>query len=232
MCLTPPPLRSGSVPASASATAVMRGARPLPPHPPAGSESRCAVCGRSTRRRAWVVACALALGAQVACGSSTPASRYAARQEGCAVKRFAGEPTLSVDDLGIVSVDCIPGVRSCERQLLDAVCSRGGDVVWGLGDDAITATHRVGHAAHSRRAAQGARERGCAIQVFADAPPIRTENIGQVTATCDRDDSKEVCLRELEDQACLLGADVLWQVSGPSPQLDKQRTRGRAAHTK
>src|SRR5258708_32703122 len=36
MSLTPPPLRSGSVPAIASPTAGMGGARPLPPHPPAG----------------------------------------------------------------------------------------------------------------------------------------------------------------------------------------------------
>jgi hypothetical protein len=34
MSLTPPPLRSGSVPATSSATAGMGGARPLPPNPP------------------------------------------------------------------------------------------------------------------------------------------------------------------------------------------------------
>ena len=39
LSLTPPPLRSGSVPATTSATAGMGGARPLPPHPPAGTES-------------------------------------------------------------------------------------------------------------------------------------------------------------------------------------------------
>src|SRR5260370_27647496 len=38
MSLTPPRLRRGSVPATAFATAGMGGARPLPPHPPAGSE--------------------------------------------------------------------------------------------------------------------------------------------------------------------------------------------------
>jgi hypothetical protein len=40
MSLTPPPLRSGSVPASVVATAGMGGARPLPPHPPAGKSAR------------------------------------------------------------------------------------------------------------------------------------------------------------------------------------------------
>ena len=230
MSLTPPPLRSGSVPATQSATAGVggrgpeqqpgAGAQPLPPHPPAG---------HTLATLSWAFG---ALAALVACGSSTPASRYPAREEGCPVKRFAGESTLVVDDLGIVSVDCIPGVRSCERQLLDAVCSKGGDVAWGLGDNAITATHRVAHAAHSQRATQGPRERGCPVQVFVDAPPMHTENIGPVTATCDGDDSKEVCLRELEDQACLLGGDVLWQVSGPTAQMGKQRMRGRAAHTK
>ena len=65
---------------------------------------------------------------------------------------------------------------------------------------------------------------------------MHTENIGPVTALCNEDDSVEVCTRELADQACLLGADVLWQVDGPAPESTengpKQRMRGRAAHTR
>jgi hypothetical protein len=78
--------------------------------------------------------------------------------------------------------------------------------------------------------------RGCTVQVFQDAPPMRTENLGPVTAKCAEADSRDVCLRELEDQACLLGGDVLWQVDGPTPEATSsgtgQRMHGRAAHTK
>ena len=77
---------------------------------------------------------------------------------------------------------------------------------------------------------------GCAVQVFRDVPPMRTENIGQVTARCAEGDARDVCLRQLEDQVCLLGGDVLWQVDGPTPEATSsgmgQRMRGRAAHSK
>jgi hypothetical protein len=148
------------------------------------------------------------------------------------VKSFPGEPPGAVDDLGVVTIDCTGNGNMCSRQLLDAVCARGGDVAWGLGENSLTATHLVAHAAHTRRATQGPRDRGCAVQVFPQAPTVPTENIGPVVAICDQDDTRDVCLRELEDQACLLGGDVLWQVEGPSPQANKQRMTGRAAHSK
>jgi hypothetical protein len=165
------------------------------------------------------------------CGGA-PDARYPSREAGCPVKSYPGEAGIPVDDLGTLTIDCAGGRGTCERQLFDEVCKRGGDVAWGLGENALTATHIVAHAAHSRRATQGPRERGCAVQVVADAPPRHTENVGPVTAVCNGDDSREVCLRELEDQACLLGGDVLWQVDGPTPEGDKQRMHGRAAHTK
>jgi hypothetical protein len=181
---------------------------------------------------AWPRAALLVL-ALVACGGSSPDARYPARPHGCPVKSIAGQPTLPVDELGLVQVQCATGgAGACERELLDEVCKRGGDVAWGLGDNALTATTIVAHAAHTRRAAPATRERGCDVRVFADAPPIPTENIGEVTALCAADDSREACTRELQDQACLLGGDVLWQVEGPRPEGDKQRMRGRAAHTK
>ncbi len=160
------------------------------------------------------------------------AARYPAREPGCPVRTFAGESTIPVDDLGLTSLDCVAGGKSCERQLLDAVCAQGGDVAWGLGENSLGAAHLSAHVAHSRRATQGARERGCAVQVFDDAPSLKTENIGPVRALCDPDDSRETCLRELEDQVCLLGGDVLWQVEGPTQGGDKQRMNGRAAHTR
>lgn len=171
---------------------------------------------------AWLVA---------ACAGPAPDARYPQRGQGCAVKPFPSEPPYDVDDLGTVTVDCEPG-RSCQRQLFDAVCTRGGDVAWGLGDNALSASRLAAHAAHTRRAATQTRDRGCAVQVFDQAPPVRTENIGPVSAVCGEDDSQEICLRELEDQVCQLGGDVLWQVEGPSRHGNRQRMTGRAAHTK
>lgn len=152
------------------------------------------------------------------------------------MKTYPGAPPVAVDDLGIVTVDCSGSRGACERQALDLVCHRGGDVAWGLADNSLTPTNLVLHAAHTRRAVAAARERGCSVQVFADAPAIATENVGPVTALCSPDDTKDVCLRELEDQVCLLGGDVLWQVEGPTPEATtegyRQRMRGRAAHAK
>jgi hypothetical protein len=182
------------------------------------------------------LALAVAL-ATVACGGSTPDARYPAREDGCPVKLYPGQSGIPVDDLGTVQVDCPPDGRgACERALENAVCRRGGDVVWGAGENALNAPTMVGHAAHSKRATQGPRERGCTVQVFPGSPVVPTENIGPVKALCSMDDSRDVCERELEDQACLLGADVLWQVDGPTPENTsngtKQVMHGRAAHTK
>ncbi len=141
---------------------------------------------------------------------------------------------MAVDDLGTVTVECARG--GCEREALDVVCRRGGDVAWGLADNSLTATKLVVHAAHTRRAIGGPRERGCAVRVFRDAPPMATENVGPVTALCSPDDSEDVCLRELQDQVCMVGGDVLWQVDGPAPvgtpEGRKLRMHGRAAHSK
>jgi len=159
-------------------------------------------------------------------------ARYPAREAGCPVKVFPDAPRMAVDGLGDVTVDCAAAGGACERRFLDEVCKRGGDVAWGVAGNAISATHVVVHAAHTRRVTQGPRERGCSVRVFTDAPPGRTENIGPVTAICSEDDSREVCERELEDQVCLLGGDTLWQVDGPSREGNKQRMYGRAAHSK
>ena len=172
-----------------------------------------------------------------ACGGTAPDSRYPARRDGCAVKRYAGPAGVLVDDLGVVRIDCGGGeAATCERMLDNAVCRLGGDVVYGMGDNAVNASMLVGHAAHTRRATQGPHARGCSVDVYAGSPPIPTENIGPVTALCNEDDSREVCERELEDQVCLLGGDVLWQTDGPTP-VDtsngrRLRMHGRAAHTK
>jgi hypothetical protein len=173
------------------------------------------------------------LAAAPGCGhSSSPDARYPARAMGCAVKKVGGEPSAPVDDLGPVAIDCVPGARSCERQLLDAVCAVGGDVAWGLDVNALTASRLQARAAHTRRAVTGPREPGCAVAAFVDAPSMHVENIGPVRASCSAGDTRDVCTRELEDQVCLLGGDVLWEIEGPSPDGDHQIMRGRAAHTR
>ena len=151
------------------------------------------------------------------------------------MKSFPSKPPLPVDDLGLVTIDCTTG-GNCERRALDGVCQLGGDVAWGLADNALTSKQLVVHAAHTRRSLEGPRERGCDVRVFTDAPPIATENVGPVSALCSADDSKDHCLRELEDQVCRLGGDVLWQLEGPTlittQEGPQQRMRGRAAHSK
>lgn len=74
---------------------------------------------------------------------------------------------------------------------------------------------------------------GCEITVYADAPTAPTENIGTVNAICGDDVSDADCLRTLKDQACKLGADVVWGVPDkPTLSLGKKKLSGRAAHTK
>jgi len=74
---------------------------------------------------------------------------------------------------------------------------------------------------------------GCAVQVFPESPPMPTENIGPVMASCGPDIADADCLRTLKDQACKLGADVIWGVPDKSSmEAGKKRFYGRAAHTK
>lgn len=76
---------------------------------------------------------------------------------------------------------------------------------------------------------------GCSVQVFQRAPTMQTENIGHVSAHCDDQSatSKTDCLRELLDQVCKLGGDVVWGVDPEPAHEDGQwKYAGRAAHTK
>jgi hypothetical protein len=182
---------------------------------------------------ACVVACVLAC--VVACGGAKGRdARYPARPDGCAVRSFAGEPTIVVDDLGMVEVDC-GGSSKCARKLLDEVCRAGGDVVWGLGENPVASsadTKMRGHAAHSANRRFAPRARGCDVKVHADAPKVQTENIGPVSATCAVDLADADCTRELQDQTCELGGDVVWGVAAPVVAGNKKVISGRAAHTR
>ena len=74
---------------------------------------------------------------------------------------------------------------------------------------------------------------GCPVQIFELVPPMATDNIGTVRARCATDISREDCIRELKDQACRLGANVVWG-SQYAPRVidEKNEWSGRAAHTK
>ena len=185
--------------------------------------------------RPWGILAGSLACASLACGASGTDPRYPPREPGCPVKSYPGPSELPVDELGMVRVQCT-STEPCERQLLDRVCARGGDVAWGTAEQAIRASTLTAHAAHTRRVTQGPRERGCAVIPFTDAPNVPTENIGSVTALCNDEDSRDVCMRELSDQVCLLGGDVVWAVEGPThvdtQNGSRQRMRGRAAHTK
>jgi hypothetical protein len=77
------------------------------------------------------------------------------------------------------------------------------------------------------------RAANCDVQIFQDVPPMKTDNLGPVNATCGEDIAKDDCLRTLKDQACKLGGDIVWGVADPPEKKDgKIRFSGRAAHTK
>jgi hypothetical protein len=78
------------------------------------------------------------------------------------------------------------------------------------------------------------RASGCDVQVFQQAPTMKTENIGHVSASCDDQapTSKDDCLRELKDQVCKLGGDAVWGVEAePVHEDGKWKYHGRAVHT-
>jgi hypothetical protein len=77
------------------------------------------------------------------------------------------------------------------------------------------------------------RQEGCDIKIFVEIPPMPTDNIGPVMASCDDTVTDADCMRTLKDQACKLGADLIWGVDDvPSKVAGKKKLAGRAAHTK
>jgi hypothetical protein len=166
------------------------------------------------------------------CRKSTAVDpRYPARPDGCAVHSFAADPTIPVDDLGDIEVAC-EGSSKCGRKLADAVCERGGDVVWGIAENPAASPTMRAHTAHTRVADHPSLPAGCEVRVFANAPPMPLDNIGTVSATCAEGDSDDVCTRQLQDEVCKLGGDVAWGVDRPAHVGNKRKMSGRAAHTK
>jgi hypothetical protein len=74
---------------------------------------------------------------------------------------------------------------------------------------------------------------GCAVQILEQSPTVPTDNIGRAHSVCAPEISKDDCLRELKDQACRLGGDVVWGVPSAPSQVDgRNRWDGRVAHTR
>lgn len=88
-----------------------------------------------------------------------------------------------------------------------------------------------GCSAPAKESAYPPRPAGCDVKIYPEAPQGNTDNIGPVSAKCDESVSDADCLRTLQDEACKLGADVLWGVEPPEKRDGKKRFFGRAAHT-
>lgn len=80
------------------------------------------------------------------------------------------------------------------------------------------------------------REKGCAVQVFRGAVPteMAIDDLGRVSATCSSLGADSDCIRELEDQACKLGGDVVYFVPDKPETLGDDRIRydARFGHTR
>lgn len=71
---------------------------------------------------------------------------------------------------------------------------------------------------------------GCAVELFYGSPTSDTTNLGVVSATCEESVSEPECMRQLQDEVCKLGGDVVWGVSErPERVGDKNKFSGRAA---
>ncbi len=98
---------------------------------------------------------------------------------------------------------------------------------------ALLAASACGGAAKQGDPRYPPRAEGCDVKLFHDTPLVKTDNIGTVTARCAPDVSDADCMRQLLDETCKLGGDVVWGVDDkPSMVLGKNVFHGRAAHTK
>jgi hypothetical protein len=74
------------------------------------------------------------------------------------------------------------------------------------------------------------------VASYAGAPDVGVDNLGSVSASCDDVASgtdEAACFRQLKDEACRLGADVIWGVPDhPVETNGKHVLKARAAHTK
>ena len=77
------------------------------------------------------------------------------------------------------------------------------------------------------------RPAGCEVKLFHGPPTMPTDNLGTVMARCSTDVTDALCIRQLQDEACKLGADVVWGVPDQATlDVGKNLWVARAAHTK
>lgn len=80
-----------------------------------------------------------------------------------------------------------------------------------------------------------ARPEGCDVKVFrGKVSGITYDDIGHVDAICGNDVGPEECLKELKNQTCKLGGDIVYDVPDEpeKPSPDKMKYTGRVAHTR
>jgi hypothetical protein len=74
---------------------------------------------------------------------------------------------------------------------------------------------------------------GCVVEVFEEAPTGATDNLGTVSARCSEDVSDAECLRQLQDEVCAMGGNVVWGVRMPPRVVEgKKLLSARAAKRK
>jgi hypothetical protein len=79
------------------------------------------------------------------------------------------------------------------------------------------------------------RAEGCDVKIFrGKVAGITYDDIGHVDAICGNDLGPEECLKELKNQTCKLGGDIVYDVPDEpeKPSPDKVKFTGRAAHTR
>lgn len=74
------------------------------------------------------------------------------------------------------------------------------------------------------------RPRNCPVEVLESSPTVPTQNIGTAVARCTADIDDAACMRQLQDEVCALGGDVVWGVSMPPKVVEGgKQLSGRAA---
>lgn len=78
-----------------------------------------------------------------------------------------------------------------------------------------------------------ARPSNCEVAVYQEPPSAAIDNIGVVYALCDEGIGRKECEKQLKEETCKLGGDVVWDLPEEPQRVNgKMRLSGRAAHTR